>query len=165
VEIRTEDVGDADAIADVTTRAFRAAAHSSGTEAKIVEALRHAGALTVSLVATESGSIAGHVAVSPVRIDGREERWFGLGPVSVAPEHQSKGIGTALVQAALERLRELKADGCIVLGDPAFYRRFGFSSDPGLGYEDVPPEYLQRLLLAGTPPKGEVSYHPAFDGS
>lgn len=163
--IREENVGDAAAIADVTTRAFRTAAHASGTEAAIVAALRQAGALTISLVVVEGASVIGHVAISPVRIGGREERWFGLGPVSVDPACQSKGIGTALITAALARLRDTRAVGCVVLGDPTFYQRFGFRSDPELRYGDVPPRYFQRLVLAGSAPRGEVSYHRAFDAS
>lgn len=164
--IRDEGVGDAAAIADVTTDAFRNAEHASGTEAKIVAALRHADALTVSLVAVEDGgAVIGHVAISPVRIDGRDGRWFGLGPVSVVFARQSSGIGTTLITAALDRLREMKADGCVVLGEPAFYKRFGFRSDPELRYGDVPPQYFQRLVLAGAAPRGSESYHPAFDAS
>jgi predicted N-acetyltransferase YhbS len=163
MEIRDEGVGEAEAIAEVTARAFRGAEHSSGTEAKIVDALRPAGALTISLVAAEGGRVVGHVAVSPILIDCQAGHWFGLGPVSVDPARQGHGIGTSLVTAALDRLREMDANGCVVLGDPAFYARFGFASDAGLKYGDVPPRFFQRIVLAGPPPKGSVTYHSAFD--
>jgi putative acetyltransferase len=165
MEIRNEEVGDAGAIADLTIRAFQDAEHSSGTEAKIVEALRHAGVLTISLVAADGRSVVGHVTVSPVRINGRTGHWFGLGPVSVDPARQGNGIGTSLVAAALDRLREMNAHGCVVLGDPAFYARFGFGSDAELCYGDVPPRYFQRIVFAGSPPKGAVTYHSAFEAS
>jgi len=165
LEIREEGPGDAEIIAEVTTRAFRGAEHSSGTEAHIVDALRDAGALTMSLVAAEGGSVVGHVAVSPVLIDGQAEHWFGLGPVSVEPTRQGLGIGTALVRAALDRLREMGSHGCVVLGDPAFYARFGFTSHAELRYGDVPPRYFQRIVLAGSPPRGSVTYHGSFETS
>ena len=57
------------------------------------------------------------------------------------------------------------AEGCVVLGDPRYYGRFGFTNDPELRYGDVPPEYFQQLLLKGVTPKGEVAYHPSFDAS
>jgi putative acetyltransferase len=165
MEIRDESLGDAEAIAEVTTTAFRGAEHSSGTEAKIVGALRDAGALTISLVAVEGGSVVGHVAVSPVLINGQAGHWLGLGPVSVDPARQGHGIGTALIKAALDRLREMRAHGCVVLGDPAFYARFGFSSHAELRYGDIPPCYFQRIVFAGSPPKGSVTYHSAFEAS
>lgn len=164
MQIRDERDEDAAAIGEITAAAFAKAPHSCGTEARIVEALRRAGALTVSLVATpDDGRIVGHVAFSPVRIDGTAGRWYGLGPVSVAPELQRQGIGGALIREGLDRLAALNADGCVLLGDPAYYGRFGFVSDPALTYGGVSSPYFQRLVLKGEPPKGDVSYHPAFN--
>lgn len=161
--IRPEMAGDAPAIRAVTAAAFRDAPHSSGTEAAIVDALRDTGALTLSLVAERQGRIAGHVAFSPVTINRQAGRWFGLGPVSVEPAEQRRGIGKALIRDGLERLRDAGAEGCVVLGDPAYYRRFGFVSDPNLRYGDVPPEYFQHLSFTGSEPAGEIAYHPGFD--
>ncbi|MCV0397627.1 MAG: N-acetyltransferase [Rhizobiaceae bacterium] len=160
--IRPEGAQDLPAIRRLTTDAFRAAPHASGTEAAISDALREAGALTLSLVAVEGGSIVGHVAFSPVTIDGSSGPWHGLGPVSVRPDRQRAGIGRALIEEGLARLRRQGTQVCVVLGDPAYYGRFGFRSDPGLRYGDVPPEYFQRLVISGPPPAGEVAYHPAF---
>ncbi len=165
VLIRTEIVGDADAIRTLTHEAFRDAPHSSGTEAAIVDALRAAGALSLSLVAHDSGQIVGHVAFSPVRIERAEGRWFGLGPISVRADHRRRGIGAALVREGLSRLRQAAAAGIVVLGDPVWYGRFGFVSDGALRYGDIPAEYLQRTIFTGSPPTGEVRYHPAFDAS
>ncbi|MGY4318466.1 GNAT family N-acetyltransferase [Bradyrhizobium sp. JR3.5] len=164
MQIRDERDEDAAAISRVTAAAFANAPHSSGTEARIVAALRQAGALTISLVATsDDGRIVGHVAFSPVQIDRMPGRWCGLGPISVTPEMQRQGIGGALIREGLARLAALNADGCVLLGDPLYYSRFGFVTDPALTYGGEPSAYFQRLVLKGAPPKGDVSYHPAFD--
>jgi putative acetyltransferase len=161
--IRPEKAEDAPAIRAVTAAAFKGALYSRGTEAAIVDALRDAGALTLSLVAEKQGRIVGHVAFSPVTINGQAGHWFGLGPVSVEPAEQGCGIGQALIRDGLERLRATGAEGCVLLGDPAYYGRFGFASDPKLRYGDVPPEYFQRLSFTGAEPEGEVAYHTGFD--
>jgi putative acetyltransferase len=163
--IRQERPGDADSIRALTAAAFKGVAHSDQTEAQIVDALRAAGALTLSLVAMRDGEIVGHVAFSPVRINGATGHWQGLGPVSVWPERQRKGIGQALIREGLAQLKALASAGCVVLGDPGYYGRFGFIYDPGLVYGQAPPGYFQRLTLSGADPKGEVTYHPGFDAS
>lgn len=161
--IRDEAPADISTIRVLTEAAFRHAEHSSQTEGAIVDALRAAGALTLSLVAEQDGEIVGHIAFSPVLIDGKDPGWFGLGPVSVWPHLQRGGIGSALIGEGLEQLRQRGAMGCVLLGDPDYYRRFGFSSDHALHYGDVPPEYFQSLVLSGEPCAGEVSYHEGFD--
>lgn len=167
--IRPERPGDADAIRALTTEAFASAPHSSGTEAAIIDGLRAAGALTLSLVAIADDAapdaILGHVAVSPVTIDGAERGWFGLGPVSVRPGRQRGGVGSALIREGLRRLRESGAGGCVLLGDPRYYGRFGFAADPALVLEGVPPDYFMRLAFGGDVPAGTVRYHAAFDGA
>src|ERR1700761_5292975 len=132
MQIRPERPEDARAISIVTEAAFKEAEHTSGTEARIVEALRAANALTVSLVAVEDDMIVGHVAFSPVSISDGSVGWFGLGPVSVTPPRQGQGIGQALVREGLGRLESAGAVGCVVLGDPDYYGRFGFEYDPDL---------------------------------
>jgi predicted N-acetyltransferase YhbS len=165
IDIRPERPEEARAIGELTTEAFLTAEHSSGSEAGIVDGLREAGALTISLVAVEDGVIVGHVAFSPVTIDARPGGWFGLGPVSVRPDRQGSGIGTALIEAGLAQLRDSGAEGCVLLGDPGYYRRFGFLSDPALHYGDMPAQYFQRIVLKGEPPAGAVAFHPAFDSA
>ena len=76
---------------------------------------------------------------------------------------QGQGIGRLLIQEGLARLAALDANGCVVFGDPAYYGRFGFVSDPLLTYGGEPSRYFQRIVLKGEPPKGDVSYHTAFD--
>lgn len=165
MKIRFETSGDIKAIHALTAAAFKDAEHSSGTEAAIVDALREAKALTVSLVALDKGEIAGHVAFSPVTIGGLELGWYGLGPVSVHPGHQRKGIGQALIREGLEHLGSIGAKGCVVLGDPGYYARFGFSSTPVVYLEGVPAEYFQALAFSGAIPPGQVRYHDAFAAS
>lgn len=161
--IRPETPADGPLIRSLTDAAFIGVEHSSQTEGAIVDAFREAGALTVSLVAVQDNQIIGHVAFSPVRINGEDIGWFGLGPVSVLPGLQRGGVGTALIEEGLRQLRDRGAAGCVVLGDPGYYGRFGFSSDHGLRYGDVPPEYFQSLVLTGDPARGEVAYHQGFE--
>lgn len=164
LRIRAERPADANAIGQMTTAAFAPMAFSSGTEARIVAALRDAGVLSVSLVATDvDGAMIGHIAFSPVTIDDQVGDWYGLGPVSVAPQMQRRGVGSALVKSGLARLTEMHAGGCVLLGNPAYYGRFGFVSDPALTYQKQPNRYFQRLGLAGIPMMGDVRFHPAFD--
>lgn len=162
MQIRAERPGDEQAISALITAAFLSAEHCAGNEARIVEKLREANSLTISLVATEINDIVGHVAFSPVNIDGRSDGWFGLGPVAVMPNRQRVGIGSALIKAGLARLRERGSRGCVVLGDPAYYSGFGFTADPNLRLAGVPPEYFQRLPFDEQSCVGVVDYHSAF---
>jgi putative acetyltransferase len=162
MHIRSETSSDEEAISALITTAFLEAEHSGGDEAEIVEALRRAGKLAVSLVATQDQSILGHVGFSPVLINGKDLGWFGLAPVAVMPGHQRKGIGTALIKAGLTTLNEKGASGCVVLGEPAYYSRFGFIADPALQLPGIPPEYFLRVALREQPCSGKVLFHPAF---
>ena len=162
IRIRSElpvDVGEIDC---VIVAAFKDTQHTDHTEQFIVRELRNHDALTVSLVAEESGKVLGHVAVSPVAISDGTKDWYGLGPISVLPEYQRSGIGSQLIHQALADLRNLGAAGCVVLGDPCYYSRFGFVPKPSLVLPGVPQEYFQALLLKGRPPSGRVSYNEAF---
>lgn len=163
MQIRLERPEDATTIHALTEAAFEGKPYSDGAEPRVVDALRAAGALTLSLVATEGEDIVGHVAFSPVTINGEAGDWYGLGPVSVWPDRQRAGIGLALIREGLRRLQALDAGGCVLLGDPAYYVRFGFEHDPGLRYAGGPPWAFQRLVLKGPRPRGEVSFHPGFD--
>lgn len=164
-EIRPERPADARIIREVTQAAFKVARHSAGTEGAIVDALRAANALTVSLVATIEEEVIGHVAFSPVTIEGAVIGWFGLGPVSVRPDLHGKGIGAALIREGLNRLRMADARGCVVVGNPNYYQRFGFEHDPKLRYEGVPPEYFMKLSLDGSVAVGRVTFHEGFSSS
>lgn len=162
--IRAEIHADVAVISAVTKAAFLDAPHTSHTEQFIVDALRKAGKLSISLVAESDGVVVGHVAVSPVSIANTGvSDWFGLGPVSVLPQHQACGIGSMLINEALRLLRERGAGGCVVLGDPLYYQRFGFQPVAGLTLPGVPSEYFQALSFGAPVPRGSVSYHDAFN--
>ncbi len=162
MEIRPERAADEGAIAELISEAFAGAGHSDGTEAAIVDRLREAGALRISLVAVVDGKVAGHVAFSPVTIDGQHRGWFGLGPVAVTPNRQRSGVGVALICKGLEQLQEQGAYGCVVVGEPTYYGRFGFAADQCLTYPGLPPLFFQALAFSGDMPAGTVAYHPAF---
>ena len=162
ITIRPEFPGDAAAIEAVTVAAFRDAPHAAHTEQLIVAALRRAGALTHSLVGECGGEIVGHVAVSPVVLSDGSVGWFGLGPISVLPAHQGRGIGSRLMREVLQRLRDSGAAGCVLVGDPRFYQRFKFRSHTALAYPEVPAEVFLVLPFGGAVPQATVRFHPAF---
>jgi putative acetyltransferase len=160
--IRSETSGDYEAIASLLIDAFADHPHSHQTEHLIVDALRRSNSLTVSLAAEVDGEVAGHVAFSPVKIEGMDVGWFALGPVAVARSHRRRGIGAALIQEGLKILRSRGAKGCVVVGDPAYYSRFGFRHDAGLKMEGVPPEVFMSLPMDDERPQGHVVHDPAF---
>ncbi len=160
--IREETPADIEAITEVTTAAFRALAISNHTEQFIISALRAANVLTVSLVAEMDGRVVGHVAFSPVTISDGATGWYGLGPVSVLPEYQKQGIGKSLINKGLSLLKELGGHGCALVGDPNYYKRFGFRNYPGLVHEGIPQEVFLALPFAGKVPKGTVVFHEGF---
>jgi len=160
--IRNETDADIGAITEVTIAAFETLEISNHTEQFIIEALRAAKALTVSLVAELDGRLIGHIAFSPVTISDGTRNWYGLGPVSVSPEYQRKGVGKALIQEGLSRLKNLNAQGCCVVGHPEYYRKFGFRNVPGLVHEGVPQEVFFALSFHGHTPEGTVAFHDGF---
>ena len=160
--IRDETKYDAAVITEVTVAAFESMEISNHTEQFIIEALRSAEALTLSLVAEVDGRVVGHIAFSPVAISDGTDNWFGLGPVSVLPMYQRMGIGKALIQAGLSRLKDLGAKGCCLVGHPQYYRKFGFENVAGLVHEGVPPEVFFALSFDGGVPQGNVMFHEGF---
>lgn len=160
--LRPETPADIDAIHDVTVAAFATLEISGHTEQFIVAALRAAQALTVSLVAEIDARMVGHIAFSPVTISDGTANWYGLGPISVLPELQRQGIGKALMDEGLARLKALGAGGCCLVGHPEYYRKFGFDNPPGLVFEGVPPEFFFALSFDGRAPQGKVTFHEAF---
>jgi putative acetyltransferase len=162
IGIRDETEADVGVITDVTVAAFATMEISNHTEQFIVEALRAAGALTVSLVAEVGGRVVGHIAFSPVTMSDGTEGWYGLGPVSVLPDYQRRGIGKALIREGLSRLEKLDARGCCLVGHPQYYGRFGFENVTGLGLEGVPQEAFFALSFDGQLPQGRVIFHEGF---
>lgn len=162
--IRPEQAGDIDAIRMLTETVFKTAPHADGTEHVIIDRLRAAGALTLSLVAEADGVVVGHVAFSPVLVSDGSPDWYGLGPIAVDPARQGEGIGSRLVREGLAQLKALGAAGCVLLGNPTYYGRFGFAADPKLTLDGVPPEYFMRVAFSPVYGGGTVSYHPGFYG-
>ncbi|RCK27448.1 GCN5 family acetyltransferase [Thalassospira profundimaris] len=161
--IREETEKDFAAINALLASAFETAPHSQQTEHLIVDALRKSGNLTLSLIAEEDDELVGCIAFSPVRINGVHCAWYGLGPVAVTPDRQGMGIGSELVQSGIRHLRANDARGCVVLGEPNYYSRFGFAPLPGLKLDGVPDEYFMARPLINDVPTGNVDYDPAFD--
>ena len=162
VIIRNETNADAGAIIEVTIAAFKTLAISNHTEQFVIEALRAARALTVSLVAEVNGRVIGHIAFSPVTISDGTRNWYGLGPVSVLPAYQRQGIGKVLILEGLSRLKDLNARGCCLVGHPDYYRKFGFRNMPALVHDGVPQEFFFALSFDGHTPQGTVTFHEAF---
>lgn len=160
--IRSETGADASAIAEVTAAAFNTLEISKHTEQFIIAALRAAKALTVSLVGEADGRVIGHIAFSPVTISDGTRNWYGLGPVSVLPEYQRQGVGKALIEEGLSRLRDMNAKGCCLVGHPDYYLKFGFKNMPELVLEGVPQEVFFALSFDGNTPHGTVAFHDGF---
>lgn len=160
--IRTETPADIDAITEVTIAAFENHPISQHTEQFVIAALREAEALTVSLVAEDAGRIVGHAAFSPVSISDGTPDWYGMGPVSVWPECQRRGIGSSLINTGLSSLKQRGARGCALVGDPHYYQRFGFKNIPELIHEGVPQEVFLCLPFRGPVPSGIVVFHEGF---
>ncbi|TCL71239.1 N-acetyltransferase [Rhizobium sp. BK251] len=159
MQIRDEQPRDHAAIAELVERAF-----GQPVEARLVEKLRDDGDAAISLVAEEGDAIVGHILLSPMAAPFPA---LGLAPLAVLPGHERKGIGSALVKAAIARAGERNYGAVFVLGDPGYYERFGFRaalaadfSSPYAGpYFMVMP--LRESLPATT---GRVDYARAFDG-
>jgi putative acetyltransferase len=162
VIIRPEAPGDHESIRNVHIAAFANHPYSHQTEHMIVDGLRADDALTVSLVAEVDDEVVGHIAFSQIKIDGKDCGWLALGPVGVLPTFQKQGIGQALVNKGLKAIRDLGAQGCFLVGDPAYYRRFGFQNNPCLRMEGIPPEVTMCLSMGDKMPEGIVTHHPAF---
>jgi putative acetyltransferase len=163
ITIRDETGSDINAIAEVTRKAFETLAISNHTEEFIIKTLREARALVVSLVAEADGKVVGHVAFSTVTISDESPGWYGLGPISVLPELQRQGIGKSLIHQGLASLRALGAKGCVLVGDPVYYERFGFRSPPDMVVEGVPQQYFLALPFEENRSHGTVVFHEAFN--
>jgi len=158
MKIRPERPDDAPAIDSLVEAAF-----GQPEEAALAGALRKADASAVSFVAELNGELLGHVLMSPM---AAPEGALGLAPVSVAPAHQRKGVGTSLITAALDAARAGGWRAVFVLGDPGYYTRFGFSTGAAGGYDSpwAGPYFMAIELVPGAlGAGGTAAYHPAFD--
>jgi putative acetyltransferase len=162
--IRPEEPGDERPIHDLVERAFAPMPYSDGSEQDLVDVLRRRGELALSLVAVSAdGTIIGHIGFSPATIDQADCGWFQMAPVSVDPSVQFQGIGSALIGAGIDRLRGNGARGVAVVGNPAYYERFGFAELAELAplHEHDAP-FFRAMVLAGEAPSGTLRYASAF---
>jgi putative acetyltransferase len=159
--IRAESPADHDAIRSLTARAFAGLSFSDGAEPRVIDSLREAKALALSLVAVVGGQLVGHIAfsvVGPSALRG----WFALGPVSVEPSFQRRRVGKQLVEAGLRDLRARGAMGCVLVGDHRYYHRFGFLLAPSVAPPGYPAEHFQVLPFGVSLPHIRVAFHAAF---
>lgn len=165
MHIRPEIPDDIKSIRAIIAIAFAPMPYSNGTEPFIVDALRESGDLILSLVAEDEGQIVGQITFSPVKIEGENGVWLGLGPVSVLPQKQGRGIGGQLIKAGLDAIYSKGASGCVLIGNPDYYSRFGFVNKTGLTYGDLDTAYVQSLPFDGLSPKGHLKYCEAFESA
>ncbi|NHB92157.1 GNAT family N-acetyltransferase [Photorhabdus cinerea] len=163
--IRVEIPVDAAGIDRLLRKSFDAA-----VEAELVKQLREDGLLTLGMVATDDeGQVIGYVAFSPVDINGEDHQWVGLAPLAVSEEYRRQGIGERLIYEGLDSLNEFGYRAVVVLGDPRYYRRFGFTlaSEHQLHCQWPTYEpYFQIYELADSflaDHTGLVTYSPPFD--
>lgn len=167
VRIRPAEASDGEAIDALIRAAFAGSAHGYQGEAELVRGIEADGDTLVSLVAEVGESIAGHVLFSRMNVeaDGRPLAAAGLAPLSVSPVHQRRGIGGALIRAGLDALRERGVAIGFVLGDTAYYSRFGYSADLGARFVSpfAGPYFMAMRLDGGAwPSEGRADYAPAF---
>jgi putative acetyltransferase len=164
VEIRAAEAGDAAGI-----RAVHLAAFPAPVEADLVEQIHADGDVVLSLVAVEGRGIVGHLLIGRMTAegDGRSYRAVGLAPVGVLPARQKRGIGSALVRDAVERLRAAGEEIVFLVGEPQYYRRFGFDAATAAPFASpYAGDYFMALALGEVelPRAGRADYAPAFAG-
>ena len=162
LRIRPETGDDEDAIRKVSLAAFPTA-----QEADLVQQLREDADSELSLVADDEGAIVGHVLLSRMNVegDGRPYRAVGLGPVAVIPERQREGIGGALIEEVVRRAQDRGEEIVFLLGEPDYYRRFGFSAEAAAPFASpYAGPYFMAKAFVPLPDKGEAAYARAFDG-
>jgi len=163
MKIRHENKDDHDAISKTTIAAFEDYPLSQQTEHLIIDELRKADALTVSLVAVINEQVIGQITCSPVSISDGTIDWYGLGPVSVLPEFQGQGIGSKLIKTGLSLIKKgIGGCGCVLVGPPNFYSMFCFANYPQLIHEGISQDMFLALPFTGNIPSGIVKFHPAF---
>ena len=163
LRIRLETVHDCETISKIIDSAFFGKPYSAGDEATLVDELRRAGDLSLSLVADLDDVTVGHIAFSPARPSEGIGRWFALGPLAVSPTYQRNGIGTALVSRGLDLIDSMQANGCILTGDLRYYSRFGFEHSPENTPVGEPAAYFMIRRFRGDVPNGPIHFHDAFN--
>ena len=162
LRIRLETVHDRETISKIIDSAFFGKQYSGGNEAAIVDELRRAGDLSLSLVADLEDVPVGHIAFSPAHLSEGIGRWYALGPLAVSPMYQRGGIGTALVTKGLDIIESMEADGCILTGALRYYSRFGFEHSPQNAPVGEPAAHFMIRRFRGDVPNGPIHFHDAF---
>lgn len=162
IVIRPERPGDGPDVRRVLDAAF-----AGPEEGELVERLRAHGDLVLALVALADDSISGYVAWPRLWIETPRDEYkaIALAPLAVAPAAQRRGIGSALTREGLALLRAMGESIVFVLGDPVYYRRFGFSTEAASGYGSTyaGAHFMALTLGKAAPPPGRVRYPAAFD--
>lgn len=166
IAVRAEGGADVSAVDALVAEAF-----GRREEADLVAAMRYDAKPALSLVGVLEGEVAGHVFASPAAIEGlaASPPVAGVGPLAVQPRFQRRGVGSALMHAALEACEPLGWSAVFLLGNPAYYSRFGFelASPRGIRYKSeiydahFQVRELERGCLGGV--TGAFVYHEAFD--
>ena len=149
-------------------RAVHLAAFPTAAEADLVRKLHEGSDSEISLVAKDGDELVGHVLLSRMEVvgDGRNYRALGLAPVAVLPERQQQGVGSALIEKALERAEAQGEEVVFVLGEPAYYRRFGFTPECAAPFASpyAGPYFMAKALRNDfrLPASGRADYAPAF---
>jgi putative acetyltransferase len=164
VEIRVATAGEAAAV-----RAVHVSAFPTAQEADLVERLERDGDAVLSLVAAEGDQIVGHILMSRMNAigDGRVYHAVGLAPVAVLPDRQNAGIGGRLVREAVGRMRDQSEELVFLVGEPDYYRRFGFAAATAAPFASryAGPYFMALALNGAEPPAaGRADYAPAFAG-
>ncbi len=164
IEIREEQSEDYAAIYSVTKLAFRDMPFADGDEQDVIDRLRAQEALSLSLVAIIDKEVIGHIAFSNAFVEDGSQPWFALGPVSVTPTRQLHGIGSALINSGLAKIEQAGALGCILTGNPEYYKRFGFELAPQNVPANEPEKYFMLKLFKDVHPVGKFKFDKAFYG-
>jgi len=161
INIRHEEAKDIEPVREVLCAAF-----PTDVESRLVDALRTNGKALISLVAVQKEQVLGHIMFSPVSITPPSEaKGIGLAPVAVHPNVQSQGVGSSLIHEGLRLCKELGYDYCVVLGNPKYYRRFGFEKASQLGIQNeygADDAFMLIRFSKGDMAQGLVKYAPEF---
>ena len=162
--IREEVTSDSIAISHVTEAAFRGRPYAGGDEQDVIDRLRACGSLSLSLVMLDDDEVIGQISFSRADISDGSGPWFALGPVSVLPNRQGQGVGSALINEGLSRIDDMGALGCILTGNPEYYAKFGFEFAPTNVPANEPAEYFMLKLMSDHKAEGIFAFHKAFYG-
>jgi len=165
IKTRKENNSDHDTIRSVTEIAFRGKPYAGGDEQIVIDRLRKSGKLALSDVALIDDVAVGHIAFSPAKASDNSQPWFALGPVSVLPEYQGNGIGSKLILEGLAQIEKQGALGCVLTGNPNYYRKFDFDLAPEHAPSDEDRDHFMMRCFTNFKPRGPLFFDSAFYGA